>query len=160
MWHLNNINKMSVFLLLTALFATSVSSVPSFPGQVDKVTDPIPGLNTDHIVQYSGYLESLPDIQLHYWFFESQNSVESDPIVLWLNGGPGCSSMLGALTEHGPIRLERNGELKINPYAWNRNASVLYLESPAGVGFSYNTSNHYAQNDETTAVHKRRSTTQ
>jgi len=57
---------------------------------------------------------------------------------LWLNGGPGCSSMLGAVYEHGPFVFpDGSADFEWNNNAWNQHANVLYLESPAGVGFSY-----------------------
>ena len=59
--------------------------------------------------------------------------------------------MLGALSELGPIRLSRNGSLSLNPHAWNQKANVLFLESPAGVGFSYKADGHYHQDDSSTA---------
>ena len=67
------------------------------------------------------------------------NNVTTDPLILWTNGGPGCSSMLGWSQEHGPY-VNQDGEadgFAENPYTWNRNASVLYVDQPAGVGFSY-----------------------
>ena len=74
----------------------------------------------------------------HYWFVESESDPANDPIGLWLNGGPGCSSMDGLLYEHGPLLVNHNGtELVRNPYSWSTVANVLYLEAPAGVGFSY-----------------------
>ena len=104
---------------------------------------------------YSGYLESINGIRLHYWYFESQsNTPEKDPFALWLNGGPGCSSLLGALSELGPIRLYRNGSLGVNPYAWNQHVNLLFLESPVGVGFSYREDDGQSNitlNDNTTA---------
>ena len=60
--------------------------------------------------------------------------------------------MLGALSELGPIRLSRNGTLSDNPYAWNQKANVLFLESPAGVGFSYKEDGKYHQDDTSTAL--------
>ncbi|XP_072412937.1 lysosomal protective protein isoform X2 [Chiloscyllium punctatum] len=98
--------------------------------------------------QYSGYLNVSENIHLHYWFVESQGHPESDPVVLWLNGGPGCSSLDGLLNEHGPFLIQPDGKtLQYNPYSWNLIANVLYLESPAGVGFSYSDDHQYKTND-------------
>lgn len=76
---------------------------------------------------------------MHYFYFASQSSQpEKDPILFWFNGGPGCSSLLGALYEHGPfIFNDAFGSLVDNPEAWNKRAHVVYIESPAQVGFSY-----------------------
>ena len=86
---------------------------------------------------YSGYLTVSDTKQLHYVFTESLDSPQNDPLVIWFNGGPGCSSMLGFMQEMGP-RVIDDGEdyLKENPFAWNTRANMLYLESPAGVGWS------------------------
>ena len=104
---------------------------------------------------FSGFLD-IPNSEgrsLHYVFVESQNSPENDPLLLWLNGGPGCSSMLGLFYEHGPyVFQELSYNLTVNPYAWNRNASIIYLESPAGVGFSqYGDESNLNSNDYITA---------
>ena len=61
----------------------------------------------------------------------------SAPTVLWLNGGPGSSSVLGWLREIGPLLVSATGGLMRNPWAWTRQANVFVLESPAGVGYSY-----------------------
>ena len=57
---------------------------------------------------------------------------------MWFNGGPGCSSMLGFSQEHGPYVMEDGGTtFHYNEYSWNKEVNMLYIESPAGVGFSY-----------------------
>ncbi|KAI5619569.1 lysosomal protective protein precursor [Silurus asotus] len=109
----------------------------------------LPGLSKQPAFrQYSGYLTVAGNKHLHYWFVESQKDPEKSPVVLWLNGGPGCSSLDGLLTEHGPFLIQDDGTtLQYNPYSWNMIANVLYLESPAGVGFSYSDDQKYTTND-------------
>jgi carboxypeptidase C (cathepsin A) len=86
---------------------------------------------------YSGYLKVTDSKNLHYMFTESLDDPENDPLVIWFNGGPGCSSMLGFMQENGPYVID-DGEtvIKKNPEPWNKRANVMWLESPAGVGFS------------------------
>jgi len=84
--------------------------------------------------------------QYYYWFFEkrstSLSNITSDtsavtPLILWLNGGPGCSSMLGLVTELGPCLVNGDGEsTRINPYSWTEVGHVLFLDQPAMVGYS------------------------
>jgi carboxypeptidase C (cathepsin A) len=105
--------------------------------------------------QYSGYLtvNTTNGRAFHYWFVEAQRNPSNSPLVLWLNGGPGCSSLDGFFYEHGPVIFDDStDDLKLipRPYSWNRLANILYLESPAGVGFSYsNTSSDYTANSDT-----------
>ncbi|WJX38962.1 calponin [Trifolium repens] len=93
--------------------------------------------------------------QLGYYFVESPYNPSTKPLLLWLNGGPGCSSLgYGAFEEIGPFRINSDGKtLYRNKYAWNEAANVLFLESPAGVGFSYSntTSDYYKAGDKATA---------
>lgn len=101
---------------------------------------------------YSGYLKATGTKHLHYWFIESAGNPETDPLVLWMNGGPGCSSVLGLLTEHGPFRIAKDGsEITYNPYSWNMKANMLYLEAPAGVGYSYADDKNYTTDDDQVA---------
>lgn len=86
---------------------------------------------------FSGYLNtSEENRQLHYVFVPSLN--QTNKLVLWLNGGPGCSSMIGFLQEHGPAFIpDYTNRFELNPFSWTNLAHMIYLESPAGVGFSY-----------------------
>ncbi|XP_057954709.1 serine carboxypeptidase 1-like [Malania oleifera] len=92
--------------------------------------------------QYAGYIPVDPKSgrKLFYYFVESpKKNSSSNPLVLWLNGGPGCSSLgYGAMEEIGPFRVNSDGKtLFRNNYSWNTVANVIFLESPVGVGFSY-----------------------
>ncbi|RMJ03774.1 Carboxypeptidase Y A [Fusarium euwallaceae] len=95
-------------------------------------------LGVDKVTQYSGYLDDEEqDKHLFYWFFESRNDPENDPVVLWLNGGPGCSSLTGLFLELGPASINKKIEIVNNPWSWNNNASVIFLDQPVNVGYSY-----------------------
>ena len=124
----------------------------------DQVTD-LPGLNYEtHFNQFSGYI-NLPgtEKQIHYWFVESevlsvQEGENTAPVVFWTNGGPGCSGLIGFLTEQGPFRPDANGNVNANPYAWNKVANMVFLEQPVGVGFSYsNNDDDYKIGDDQAA---------
>lgn len=102
---------------------------------------------------FSGFLDSGEGDRLHYWLVESENDPVSDPVGLWLNGGPGASSLMGFLTEFGPYVIAADGGIHYNPYNWAKRANMLFLESPAGVGFSYcdgNVSKVCQADDDTT----------
>ena len=87
---------------------------------------------------YSGYLQTTSATkQLHYILVQSKGNAATDPLVIWLNGGPGCSSLLGAFSENGPFIFDDGQNiLKPNVETWNDRANLLYIESPAHVGFS------------------------
>ncbi|XP_061544037.1 lysosomal protective protein isoform X1 [Phycodurus eques] len=137
-------HKQMAAALLYFLLAGTAAAAPA-----DHEVCSLPGLSKQPgFRHYSGYLNVEDGKHLHYWFSESQNSPASDPVVLWLNGGPGCSSLDGLLTEHGPFLVEDDGvTLRQNQNSWNKIANMLYLESPAGVGFSYSDDGAYATND-------------
>tara|TARA_B110000285_G_scaffold214002_1_gene258912 strand:- start:90 stop:1397 length:1308 start_codon:yes stop_codon:yes gene_type:complete len=86
---------------------------------------------------------------IFYWWFESRNSPENDPIVLWLTGGPGCASEIALFYENGPYQFEEDGKtLKSNPYAWNANANLIYVDQPVGTGFSHANPAHLVTNED------------
>lgn len=103
---------------------------------------------------FSGYIavDEAATRKLFYWFVEAQDSPDKAPVVLWTNGGPGCSGLGGFFTEQGPFRPNTNGtSLHINPYAWNQVANMIFIEQPAGVGFSTAPSDYSAYGDAESA---------
>ncbi|XP_060168931.1 serine carboxypeptidase-like 45 [Lycium barbarum] len=143
---------MAMSVLFFLLYA-SVGIVNAFP-HPDKIIL-LPGQPQVGFQHFSGYVtvDDKKQKALFYYFVEAETDPASKPLVLWLNGGPGCSSVgVGAFSENGPFR-PRGQFLVKNEHSWNKEANMLYLESPIGVGFSYstNTSSYDTVNDEITA---------
>jgi carboxypeptidase C (cathepsin A) len=97
------------------------------------------GLGFDISQQWSGYLDSGTDTNLFFWMFESRKDPANDPVILWLGGDPGVSSLLGALEQWGPKRMLNNGSFVNNPAAMNEVATIVFLDHLVGTGFSYST---------------------
>lgn len=124
--------------LLALAACTSLAASQSTAGAAaDKITS-LPGY-TGSDSMYSGYVTVSPTNgrSLFYYFTESRRSAANDPLVVWLNGGPGCSSLGGLLSELGFGWVQQNGTVQENPWAWNSVANMLFIESPRDVGFSY-----------------------
>ncbi|BGP54355.1 hypothetical protein JCM8202_000788 [Rhodotorula sphaerocarpa] len=109
-----------------------------FPAHSLRMKEP-KGLCDSSSKSYSGYLDIADDAHLFYWFFESRSKhPEQDPLVLWINGGPGCSSTTGLLFELGPCSVTDGGmNTTYNPHSWTESANVIFLDSPVQVGYSY-----------------------
>lgn len=100
---------------------------------------------------YSGFLtvDKARDANLFFWFFPADKGMADAPLVLWLQGGPGSSSLLGVFLENGPVRIKRSRRLKRRRGSWTRAASMLYVDSPVGTGFSHaNTTEGLAASSE------------
>ena len=95
----------------------------------------LPGYGKPPSPQFSGFLNASaaePGTMLHYWFAAASSpDWKNMPVVLWLNGGPGASSLIGMLQEQGPLIIDRAGGLLENPWAWTKLANLVALESPA-----------------------------
>lgn len=116
----------------------------------------LPGQPKVGFKQYAGYVDVDPGHgkSLFYYFVEAQHEALHKPLTLWLNGGPGCSSIGGgAFTELGPFYPTPDGRgLRTNSMSWNSVSNLLFVESPAGVGWSYaNTTSDYNTGDASTA---------
>jgi carboxypeptidase C (cathepsin A) len=132
---------------LPQVLLATPAAPPTPAAAADKVLS-LPGwagaLPSEH---YSGYINCDADTkQLHYYLQEADADATSKPLVLWLNGGPGATSLIGAFTELGQLIFNRDSTATVetpaapslfrNPLSWTTSANVLYLENPAGVGFS------------------------
>ncbi|KAF9269332.1 carboxypeptidase C [Marasmius fiardii PR-910] len=111
-------------------------SHPTFDDHHLRVTEP--RLCDQNVKQYSGYLDISETKHLFFWFFESREAPEKAPLILWLTGGPGCSSSAGLLLELGPCNIDNEGRnTTYNPHSWNRHANIIFLDQPVQVGYSY-----------------------
>ena len=101
---------------------------------------------TKGVRSYSGYVnlaanatEGRPyDVHTFFWFFEARKNPHSAPLSLWLQGGPGVPSIPAALGENGPCRVTPDSKgTVINPWSWNNEVNMLYIDQPVQTGFSY-----------------------
>eukprot|EP01063_Lacrimia_lanifica_P010247 TRINITY_DN16978_c0_g1_i1.p1 TRINITY_DN16978_c0_g1~~TRINITY_DN16978_c0_g1_i1.p1 ORF type:complete len:415 (+),score=91.13 TRINITY_DN16978_c0_g1_i1:69-1313(+) len=86
----------------------------------------------------TGYLPgSVPGVRLFYWLYEAPPGGRGRPLVVWLQGGPGASSLFGAFAENGPYRIDPATLTPTrNNASWYEHADLLYVDNPAGTGFS------------------------
>ncbi|OVA12084.1 Peptidase S10 [Macleaya cordata] len=144
-----------VFSLLFCIFAVSLGLDPETEAlQEADLVGQLPSQPPVNFKQYAGYVnvDESYGKALFYWFFEATQKPSEKPLVLWLNGGPGCSSVgFGEAQELGPFLVKKGPVLKFNNYTWNKAANLLFLEAPAGVGFSYSNKTLNTQGDNITA---------
>ncbi|KAF3926612.1 hypothetical protein AA313_de0207666 [Arthrobotrys entomopaga] len=98
----------------------------------------IPGANVGNLPVRTYDTSSLgidPKVKQFSGFFESRRNPATDPVVLWLNGGPGCSGLMGIFMQ-GPSNI-KNGRLVHNPNSLTNEANVIFLDQPVNAGFSY-----------------------
>ncbi|KAI9719041.1 MAG: hypothetical protein M1812_003671 [Candelaria pacifica] len=112
----------------------------------------IPDVNFDVGESYAGLLpiSSAPNetSKLYFWFFPSANPAASDEITIWLNGGPGCSSLEGLLQENGPFLWQYGTLAPVpNPYTWVNLTNMVWVEQPVGTGFSQGTPTATSETD-------------
>lgn len=80
---------------------------------------------------------------LFFWHYQNRHIADRQRTILWLNGGPGCSSMDGAMMEVGPYRVREGGNLEYNNGSWDEFANLLFIDQPVGTGFSYVSTDSY-----------------
>ncbi|XP_039138549.1 serine carboxypeptidase-like 18 [Dioscorea cayenensis subsp. rotundata] len=141
-----------LLLLLWPLFisASIVTHLPGFHGPLSFHLD-------------TGYV-GVDEVQLFYYFIESEGNPAQDPLLLWLTGGPGCSGFSALVFENGPLKFRTveysNGSLPTliyHPFSWTKVSNMIFLDSPVGTGCSFsNTPETYIDGDVTSSlrVHK------
>jgi carboxypeptidase D len=84
-------------------------------------------------------IEGRPyDIHTFFWFFEARKDPHKAPLSLWLQGGPGAPSTPGAVGENGPCLVTPDSrDTVLNPWSWNNEVNMLYIDQPVQTGFSY-----------------------
>lgn len=119
-------------------FVVVVSAIVSPVAYADSSRTP-PGPDPSE----SGYIKvnNTRDAHLFYWYFPSQGDAANDPLVLWLTGGPGCSSEIALFEELGPYKVVHNDDggpkLERAKYSWSTHTNLLFVDQPVGTGYSY-----------------------
>ncbi|MFE2108083.1 hypothetical protein ACFXAF_19765 [Kitasatospora sp. NPDC059463] len=144
--------------------AADTRTIHFFPDPAKKDEEGLPKTTRS----YAGYADvdgpGTAKSHLFYWFFESQTCdpnldagrqkdlIEQTPLLIWLNGGPGASSLAGLFLENGPLRVadDATGTISVSPDSWNQEAHVLYWDQPVGAGYSYcEAEDTYVEDEET-----------
>lgn len=100
---------------------------------------------------YSGFItvNETYNSNLFFWFFPAQVDPVNAPVLMWLQGGPGGSSLFGLFVEHGPFYVNQDSKLLPKNITWNEKYSMLYVDNPVGTGFSFTGADDgYATNEE------------
>ncbi|KAF2401028.1 alpha/beta-hydrolase [Trichodelitschia bisporula] len=131
-----------------------VLTSPINPAITISYRTPDPGTCTtiyDTQQQYTGYISlppfSVPALQQNYsintffWFIEARRNPQTAPLTVWLNGGPGSSSMIGLFTENGPCEVVQLADgsygTQARMWGWDRSSNMLFIDQPVQTGFSY-----------------------
>ncbi|KAI7735992.1 hypothetical protein M8C21_022404 [Ambrosia artemisiifolia] len=116
-----------------------------FPDFVD-----LNGVSVDDLGHHAGYyqIEHSHAARMFYFFFESRGHKTTDPVVIWLTGGPGCSSELALFYENGPFKIAKNSSLVWNEYGWDQASNLLFVDQPIGTGFSYSSDKRDIRHNE------------
>ena len=123
--------------IMMSNISCGIDAVKSIPGDLVGVRTVDLNIRT-----YAGFTNDHSN-HMFGCFYEAQpcmgdEEVADFPLMLWFNGGPGASSMFGAMSENGPYLIQDSGLVTENPYTWNQKAHIMYWDNPVGAGYSYN----------------------
>uniref|UniRef100_J3N7X7 Uncharacterized protein n=1 Tax=Oryza brachyantha TaxID=4533 RepID=J3N7X7_ORYBR len=137
---------MGSLLLFVAICLLSGAIAAASPPQTRTHVDSLPGLSGALPSRLeTGYVtvDEESGAELFYYFVESEGDPGADPLLFWIPGGDRCSVLSGFFFEIGPVKLviePYNGSLprlRYHPYSWTKVASILFVDSPVGAGFSF-----------------------
>ncbi|KAJ7202096.1 alpha/beta-hydrolase [Mycena pura] len=147
---------------IPSTFPHAYAGVPSTDFGTDwqqyfEVTESLPNITQPLTRSFAGNVgvnrDGHPNATLFFWAFEKTNgSLTSDtstePWIIWLNGGPGASSMMGLLTENGPIRVTGTFPIVQNNFSWHQLADTFWIDQPVGTGYSTSDSTGYIADED------------
>ncbi|GBC02449.1 hypothetical protein RclHR1_04630005 [Rhizophagus clarus] len=128
----------SAFYRITEAVDASEYFVSSLPGLPDN----------SNLKLHAGHITTDPktNSNVFFWLIHNRHISDIPKFIIWLNGGPGCSSMDGLFLENGPWRMNDDQTLRLVDGSWDEYANVLYVDFPVGTGFSFANSNSYPRN--------------
>ncbi|MEU7136773.1 hypothetical protein [Streptomyces sp. NPDC046261] len=149
------------------MYADLVASIPANILNTQRIA--FSTKDTTKVRSYAGHVDidstENPGTENHlfYWFFESQTCnpnvavqdqqelISRTPLLIWLNGGPGASSLLGLFLENGPLSIDDDavGTISVSPDTWNQEAHVVFWDQPIGTGYSYSDAGEYVKDEST-----------
>ncbi|KZL86039.1 carboxypeptidase s1 [Colletotrichum incanum] len=163
--------QLSVLALAGTLLGSSVAQFPPTPegvtvlkskfGEGIEISYKEPGLceEAEGVKSYAGYIKLPPgtlegvgqeqdyEINTFFWFFEAKHDPENAPLSIWMNGGPGSSSMPGLFNENGPCYINPDSNsTRPSEWSWNNKVNMLYIDQPVQVGFSYDSLRNVTRN--------------
>ncbi|BES89400.1 Carboxypeptidase [Nesidiocoris tenuis] len=126
-------------------------------GEVEKAREcaGVPSMiKGEGVTSYAGFftVNGTYNSNLYFWFFPSETDERNAPVAIWLQGGPGGSSLFALFKENGPLVITSTLEVKKRKYYWSKNINLIYFDNPVGTGFSFTDNDAgYATNEEDVA---------
>ncbi|UJR07017.1 hypothetical protein I4U23_011305 [Adineta vaga] len=140
-------------LIIFSIFICDVSSLQAGDFYVKSL--PLLPETESFIHMHAGYLpvNSQNDGSLFFWHFAKKFKGDQARTVIWLNGGPGQSSLIGAWTEIGPFRFSHENTIVLNDGSWHYYVNLLFIDQPIGTGFSYADGDQFIKDLDKMAEH-------